>query len=149
MTIRPLALLVDDENSILEELVWHLEQRGWDVLTATDGIQGAALWHKHSNALNLVVTDIRMPGVQGQALIQQIGVQRKQLRPALFIMTAYDDVSREDAHNIGADAIFQKPFRVRELVAAAQHFMKLANGAGDAEGMAGNMITLAGTKVPQ
>lgn len=149
MSIRPLALLVDDESSILEELVWHLEQRGWDVLTATDGLQGVALWQKHANTLNLVVTDIRMPGIQGQALVRQIGSQRKQIRPALFIMTAYDDVSREDAHNIGADAIFQKPFRVRELVAAAQHFMKIASGAEDSELASGPALTLAGSKIPQ
>jgi DNA-binding response OmpR family regulator len=149
MSIRPLALLVDDESSILEELVWHLEQRGWDVLTATDGLHGVALWQKHANTLNLVVTDIRMPGIQGQALVQQIGSQRKQIRPAVFIMTAYDDVSREDAHNIGADAIFQKPFRVRELVAAAQHFMKVASGTGDSELASGPALTLAGSKIPQ
>lgn len=126
MPQKPLALLIDDESSILEELVWHLEQQGWECLSATDGSKGLQLWQSHSYQLELVVTDVRMPGIQGQTLVKEISGVRKTTRPALFIMTAYDDVSREDAHIIGADAIFQKPFRVRELVAAAEHFMRIA-----------------------
>lgn len=125
MTQGPLALLVDDESSILEELSWQMRQRGWRVLTAPDGVRGAELCRKHFAELNLVVTDIRMPGLPGQDLIKGAASERATLRPALFIMTAYDDVSREDAHKIGADAIFHKPFRVLELIAAADHFMKV------------------------
>ncbi|MEN9809115.1 MAG: hypothetical protein RLZZ488_682 [Pseudomonadota bacterium] len=126
MGTLPTALLVDDEHSILEELSWHLQQRGWRVLTAPDGCKAEELCRKHFSELQLVVTDIRMPGHSGQTLVKKIAEERKSMRPAVFIMTAYDDVSREDAHVIGADAIFQKPFRVRELVAAAEHFVKIA-----------------------
>lgn len=127
MGTLPTALLVDDEHSILEELSWHLQQRGWRVLTAPDGCKAEELCRKHFSELQLVVTDIRMPGQSGQTLVKKIAEERKSVRPAVFIMTAYDDVSREDAHMIGADAIFQKPFRVRELVAAAEHFVKIAD----------------------
>ncbi|MEY3901568.1 MAG: hypothetical protein RL189_874 [Pseudomonadota bacterium] len=127
MGTLPTALLVDDEHSILEELSWHLQQRGWRVLTAPDGCKAEELCRKHFLELQLVVTDIRMPGQSGQTLVKKIAEERKSVRPAVFIMTAYDDVSREDAHLIGADAIFQKPFRVRELVAAAEHFVKIAD----------------------
>lgn len=126
MRSLPTALLVDDELSILEELSWHLQQRGWRVLTAPDGCKAEELCRKHFSELQLVVTDIRMPGQSGQTLVRKIAEDRKSVRPAVFIMTAYDDVTREDAHVIGADAIFQKPFRVRELVAAAEHFVKIA-----------------------
>jgi DNA-binding response OmpR family regulator len=127
MLKHPMALLVDDESSILEELSWHLQQRGWQVITAADGMKAEQLFKKHLDELSLVVTDVRMPGIHGHTLIKNMSTQRKALRPALFIMTAYDDLSREDAHLIGADAIFQKPFRVRELVAAAEHFVKLGS----------------------
>ncbi|MFZ9520822.1 MAG: response regulator [Silvanigrellaceae bacterium] len=130
MSQRPLVLLVDDESSILEELGWHLGQCGWRVLTASNGVKGEELWRKHAAELSLVVTDIRMPGVTGQNFIKKIAAERNAIQPAIFIMTAYDDLTREDAHTIGADAIFQKPFRVKELVAAAEHFIKLANLQG-------------------
>jgi two-component system alkaline phosphatase synthesis response regulator PhoP len=126
MPQRPLVLLVDDEASILEELGWHLNQCGWRVLTAANGAKGEELWKKHATELSLVVTDVRMPGVTGQTFVKRMAAERTSIQPLIFIMTAYDDVSREDAHTIGADAIFQKPFRVKELVAAAEHFMKLA-----------------------
>ncbi|NBO38943.1 response regulator [bacterium] len=135
MSARPLVLLVDDEKAILEELGWHLEQRGWRVVLASDGSQGESLWKTHNHELRLVVTDIRMPGTHGKTLVKSISSSRQHLRPALFIMTAFDDVSREDAHRMGADALFQKPFRVKELVAAAEHFMKVAD-SNDAESSA-------------
>lgn len=125
MAEKPLALLVDDESSILEELSWHLEQRGWQVLTAPDALKAEQLFQKHLDQLSLVVTDIRMPGIHGHTLVKKMSSKRVALKPALFIMTAYDDLTREDAHVIGADAIFQKPFRVRELVAAAEHFVRI------------------------
>jgi|GEM_PF-647975 len=149
MQNRPLVLLVDDENSIIEELVWHLEQRGWEVLTASDGMKGEQLWKKHAQALKLIVTDIRMPGLPGQALVKQISAVRKTIRPALFIMTAYDDVSREEAHALGADAIFQKPFRVRELVAAAEHFMKLGERHNDLLEDRAELAKVPSSKIPQ
>ncbi|NBW82415.1 DNA-binding response regulator [bacterium] len=122
----PLVLLVDDEASILEELGWHMSQCGWRVLTAANGVKGEELWKKHAAELSLVVTDVRMPGISGQTFVKKMSAERTSIQPLIFIMTAYDDVSREDAHIIGADAIFQKPFRVNELVAAAEHFMKIA-----------------------
>jgi two-component system alkaline phosphatase synthesis response regulator PhoP len=149
MPERPLVLLVDDEVSIIEELVWHLEQRGWEVLTATDGIKGEQLWKKHSNALKLVVTDIRMPGLPGQSLVRNISAVRKTVHPVLFIMTAYDDVSREEAHNLGADAIFQKPFRVRDLVAAAEHFMKLGDTHSELLETTAQLKKVPSSKLPQ
>jgi hypothetical protein len=127
MVDKRLALLVDDESSILEELSWHLQQRGWQVITAPDAFKAELLFRKHRDELSLVVTDVRMPGLHGETLVKNMSTNRLSLRPALFIMTAYDDLTREDAHRIGADAIFQKPFRVRELVAAAEHFVKLGN----------------------
>jgi hypothetical protein len=128
-----LALLVDDETSIVEELSWHLQQRGWRVITAPDAYRAEQLFSKHRDQLSLVVTDVRMPGMHGHLLIKKLSTHRLTLRPALFIMTAYDDLSREDAHVLGADAIFQKPFRVRELLAAADHFVKLGTKDSIAE----------------
>jgi len=149
MSKRPLVLLVDDESSILQELVWHLEQQGWDVLTASNGIQGEQLWKKHSNSLSLVVTDVRMPGLSGETLVKEISALRRTMRPAVFIMTAYDDISREDAHTIGADAIFQKPFRIRELVAAAEHFMKLGTSHSEELDSNSELVRVLSSKSPQ
>lgn len=128
MSVKKLkVLIVDDELAILEELKWHLEQHGWDVKTANDGIRGLEHWESFGSQLDLVISDVRMPGVNGQSLVKNIAISKKDLLPALFIMTAYDDVLREDAHAIGADAIFQKPFRVMELIAAAKHFVHIRN----------------------
>ncbi|HUS67503.1 MAG TPA: response regulator, partial [Kofleriaceae bacterium] len=67
---RPCVLLVDDEEGLRTTLAANLELDGFDVVEAADGIE--ALAHARRRAFDLVVTDIRMPGMNGVDLFRAI-----------------------------------------------------------------------------
>jgi DNA-binding NtrC family response regulator len=106
---RPLLLVVDDEESMRWFLEKTLRREGYDVLSARDGPEAIAL--AQANTVDLVLADVRMPGMDGVALMRA-------LRPThpnvpVLLMTAYGTV--EDAlaaMKQGATDYVMKPFRV-------------------------------------
>lgn len=106
---RPLLLVVDDEESMRWFLEKTLRREGYDVLAARDGPEAIALAQSHT--VDLVLADVRMPGMDGVALLRA-------LRPThpnvpVLLMTAYGTV--EDALSAmkqGATDYVMKPFRV-------------------------------------
>ena len=106
---RPLLLVVDDEESMRWFLEKTLRREGYDVVSARDGPEAIAL--AQSQPIDLVLADVRMPGMDGVALLRA-------LRPThpnvpVLLMTAYGTV--EDAlaaMKQGATDYVMKPFRV-------------------------------------
>lgn len=109
---RPLVLVVDDEESMRYFLEKTLRREGWDVLSARDGPEAIALAQK--SAVDLVLADVRMPGMDGVALMRAL---RSFLpRVPFVLMTAYGTV--EDALGAmkqGATDYVLKPFRVDQI----------------------------------
>ena len=63
-------LVIDDEKNIREGLQMALEDEGYEVLTAEDGADGL---HKAlSEMVDLVITDLRMPGIGGQEILRRV-----------------------------------------------------------------------------
>jgi CheY-like chemotaxis protein len=128
--VRPLAgtrtvLLVEDDEHVRKAALRILEQAGYRVLIASNG--GEALRHAENEpgVIDLMLTDVIMPGISGRDLAERM----QQLRPELRVlfMSGYTD----DAiihHGVLAEgvALLQKPFtreslldKVREVIAAA------------------------------
>ena len=63
-------LVIDDEKNIREGLQMALEDEGYEVLTAEDGTDG--LQKALSEVVDLVITDLRMPGVGGQEILRRV-----------------------------------------------------------------------------
>ena len=85
---RGLILVVDDERSNLDSLRRILEKAGWEVLTAQNGVEGLDIVRQR--AVELVLTDLRMPGMDGVDLLRSV----KALAPEteVVLMTAYGTV---------------------------------------------------------
>ena len=85
---RAQILVIDDEPLMRDFLEETLVRSGFGVATASDGTAG--LGEIRSNAYDLVITDIRMPGVDGIGLLEET----KKLQPgvAVIMMTAYASV---------------------------------------------------------
>lgn len=111
---RRTILVVDDEQDLREMVAFEFELRGSHVLAASNG--ASALDIIDSEPVDAVVTDIRMSGCDGIALLNTLRA-RDPVRPVVVFITAYDsDLSPCEAYRMGAEGIFAKPFRLKELV---------------------------------
>lgn len=115
---RQRVLVVDDEASIRDLLSKTLALAEYEVDTAADG--GAALdrLRQAPTAYNLIIADLRMPGMDGLSLIREV----KQINPQLpvIIITGFStESSAIEAVNLGVAGYLTKPFRVPQVLAAA------------------------------
>jgi CheY-like chemotaxis protein len=107
-------LLVEDEQVVRQMVAEILESRGYRVLVAGGGEEGLQLWETHRNEIDLLLTDLIMPGMSGRVL----GALLSQLRPdlAVLYMSGYTDdaIVRHGLLSEGVEFI-QKPFTVTKL----------------------------------
>lgn len=111
-TNRPLVLVVDDEESMRYFLEKTLRREGYDAATAKDGPEAIAVAERR--AVDLVLADVRMPGMDGVALLRALRAIHP--RVPVVLMTAYGTV--EDAlaaMKQGATDYVLKPFRVEQI----------------------------------
>lgn len=110
---RRLSLLIVDDNTDLAENIQEiLEDEGFDAAIAADGEE--ALRRIDGGAYDLVITDIRMPGINGVDLLRQIN-QRVPGTPVVM-MTAYSqDALLEQAQQEGALDVLSKPVDMERL----------------------------------
>jgi excisionase family DNA binding protein len=119
-TMRKRVLVVDDEASIRELLSKTLALAEYDVDTADDGV--AALDRMRSLAYDLLIADLKMPGMDGLTLIRQAR-QIKANLPIIIITGYSSESSAIEAVNLGVDGYLTKPFRVPQVLAAAAKAM--------------------------
>ncbi len=110
---KPYILIVDDQQDIARGLALLLTEVGVEVTTTSSGEQ--ALEHVKKNPVDVVITDIRMPGIGGISLLEKI----KEYRPKIevILLTAYGSIeSAIEAMKKGAYHYITKPFNNDELL---------------------------------
>ncbi|MBI3160773.1 MAG: response regulator transcription factor [Chloroflexi bacterium] len=118
-----LILLVDDEPSILELAQLYLEQEGYRVKTAADGLGALDAVEQRKPAL--VVLDVMLPKMDGFEVCRKL---RAEGNPVLILMLTArdDDIDKIVGLEIGADDYMTKPFNPRELVARVRAILRRA-----------------------
>ncbi len=128
-------LVVDDEQPIIDILVYNLKKEGYNVIEANDGITAVdvALEKKP----DLILLDIMLPRLDGLSVCKRI---KNSLNVPILMLTAKDgEIDKILGLELGADDYITKPFSVRELVARVKANLrkvdavanyKLANEAG-------------------
>lgn len=115
-TSRYRVLVVDDEASIRELLSKTLALADYDVDTAADAT--IALEHIRTDSYDLLIADLKMPGMDGLSLIRQAR-RLKQDLPVIIITGFSTESSAIEAVNLGVAGYLTKPFRVPQVLAAA------------------------------
>jgi len=113
---RPRVLVVDDEASIRDLLSKTLALAEYDVDLAPDG--RTALDRLRIIPYDLLITDLKMPGVDGLAVIKE-GRRLKADLPVIIITGFSTEASAIEAVNLGVSGYLTKPFRVPRVLAAA------------------------------
>ncbi|MEP6990920.1 MAG: PAS domain S-box protein [bacterium] len=112
------ALIIDDEQTIRTALRRYFVRRGWRVEEATDGEAALTLLADDSARFDIIVSDLRMPGVSGVELHDRLVAQPALLRR--FVFSTGDVASDEAAAFVRRThcQVLQKPFELRMLDAA-------------------------------
>ena len=106
-------LIVEDEESYREPLVYQLTREGYDVSAAATGEEGLELFTK--GGIDLVLLDLMLPGLDGTALCRRI---REQSRVPIIMLTAKSaEIDKVVGLEIGADDYVTKPFSPKEVMA--------------------------------
>jgi excisionase family DNA binding protein len=113
---RPRILVADDESSIRELLAKTLALAEYDVDTAPDG--RAALERLRLGTYDLLIADLKMPGMDGLTLIREAKRLKTDL-PVIIITGFSTESSAIEAVNLGVAGYLTKPFRVPQVLAAA------------------------------
>jgi len=110
------VMLVEDEGAVRTVARRILERAGFRVLEATNGAEGLQLWAQHAAEIEIVVTDVVMPGMGGPALVERLLAERAQL-PVVF-MSGYTDGALDGVETRGRRVFFlAKPFSPSGLLA--------------------------------
>jgi len=111
----PVVLVIDDDDQLRSTLAEMLEDEGLNVITARDGDRGLAELDRHQ--VNVVVTDILMPGKGGNEIIHNI--RNKSPGIGIIAMSGGGQTGTMDFLDIakkqGSDHVLQKPFDMDEL----------------------------------
>lgn len=115
-------LVVDDEPNLLVAVAAHLRGEGFDVMTARSGAE--ALVRVAETLPDLIVSDIRMPGMDGYRLARQLRASpRTALVPVVFLTARDETADRIEGFRAGVDAYLTKPFEPDELVAVIRNIL--------------------------
>lgn len=107
-------LVVDDHYSLRVSLKDILDAKGYNVRSVSNGFD--ALKECDANFFDLVIIDIRMPGINGVESIRQIK-EILDYAPKFFVVTAYAvDELREEALRLGVEEFLSKPIDVQLLI---------------------------------
>jgi len=115
-------LIVDDETTIVEMLVYNLQKEGYNTLEANDGEQAVNI--ALSQKPDLILLDIMLPKMDGLAVCKRI---RQTLNvPILMISAKDEEIDKILGLELGADDYITKPFSVRELIARVKANLRKA-----------------------
>ena len=107
------VLVVDDEQSIIDVLVYNLKKEGYETLEATDGITAVNMALEQKP--DLMLLDIMLPKLDGLSVCKRV---KNYLNIPILMLTAKDaEIDKIVGLELGADDYITKPFSVRELMA--------------------------------
>jgi DNA-binding NtrC family response regulator len=106
------VLIVEDIQDLRELLADRFKRQGYSVLTAVDGAEGFELIK--TSRVDIVISDVQMPNVSGPEMLAKIKSSKVAL-PLFIFMTGYSPIPHQDLIQMGAAAVFTKPFN-EELI---------------------------------
>lgn len=115
-------LIVDDEPSLLVLLRDILEMSGYQVLSAQNGVEAIRLYHEHAREIDLLITDIGMPEMDGIKLYKHL----KEIAPDLpiIISTGYmGDLASQNLKQEGINDVILKPYSVSDILNTIRHVL--------------------------
>ena len=114
-------LIIEDDDEMRELMRMSLEQNGYEVATAEDGVRGydAALFLKP----DLIVTDIRLPGADGIHVVRRVRDTPSLENTPILVTTAFGNGSATFSLQLGANAFEPKPIDSRSFLSTVRRLL--------------------------
>ena len=151
----PRALIIEDDENIIDLLALHLLDIGIAADTATTGNEGLAKIRNHG--YSLIVLDLMLPGMDGLSICRSVR-ERDPHTPILMVTARSDELDKVLGLELGADDYITKPFSPREFIARVKAVMRraqdhsesvAADSIGDARGRGERAITVGDVTIDQ
>lgn len=108
-------LLVEDDPTLRSTLLFNLTREGYRVHAADNGLAAIELVDRHADALQLIILDVMLPGMNGLQVLRYV---RQRYDIAVLMLSARgEEQDKVDGLELGADDYVTKPFALRELLA--------------------------------
>ncbi|MBN20295.1 MAG: response regulator [Bdellovibrionaceae bacterium] len=124
MTDTKTILIVDDVEDLRESLADSFEIRGFKIVQAENGVDALELMK--SETVDVVLSDIRMPEMDGVELLKAIK-QKDPRKPPVLIMSGFSDYDREQVTSLGALDLVEKPFDFDQITEIINEALKDIN----------------------
>jgi DNA-binding NtrC family response regulator len=129
-------LVIDDDQETLDLLDYYLTSKGYAVTTANTGEQALAL--AEGNRFNLVLTDLRLPDVDGIEVVERL--KKTSLEIEIIMISGQGSVSDAvDATKAGAFYFVQKPIELDELTVLIEKALERSQQAQEIERLRGRL----------
>ena len=116
-------LIVDDEEHIRELIKFNLEQNGYKVISADNGID--ALKIAKTEKPQLILLDVMLPGMDGYDVCKEIRRDHSiSTTPIIMITAKGEELDKILGLELGADDYITKPFSIRELIARVKAILR-------------------------
>jgi signal transduction histidine kinase/ActR/RegA family two-component response regulator len=115
-------LLVEDEEGLRGLNARGLASRGYSVLEAGNGVEAIEVMERHSGTIDLVVSDVVMPEMDGPALLKELRQRRPQLR-IIFVSGYAEEAFAKSLPEGGQFEFLPKPFTLKQLIAKVKDTM--------------------------
>lgn len=116
-------MTVDDSTSIRQMVSFTLTQAGYEVKEAVDGKDAIA--KLAAATVDMVITDLNMPNMDGVEMIKQIRAQGKfKFIPILMLTTESNDTKKQEGKAAGATGWIVKPFNAAQLIEVIKKLLK-------------------------
>jgi two-component system catabolic regulation response regulator CreB len=122
-------LVIEDEPSISENLIYSLGSEGFEVAAEATGGGGLAHFSGEQAAPDLVILDVGLPDMSGFDVCREI--RSKSSVPVVFLTARESEIDRVVGLELGADDYVVKPFSPRELVARVRAILRRSDGSTD------------------
>ncbi len=106
-------LIIDDSKEVLSVLNRFFSKKKFDVISASDGLDGLKLLETETHGIDLVITDLVMPNISGIGVISII--KRKFPDIPVVAITGWGEHPEALATEAQADLVLEKPFELTEL----------------------------------
>jgi two-component system chemotaxis response regulator CheY len=122
----PTALVVEDSPTMRQLIVFALGRiRGLTVIEANDGVD--ALRKLSSSSLDIIITDINMPIMDGLKLVKRVrSDEALKAIPIVIITTEGAEEDRQRALSLGANAYITKPIQAPQVIAKVKELLNIA-----------------------